>query len=387
MNRERVAKITCVAAASLRPALLSALEDAGVPETYIQNGKQICLAERGGPFGVFPRVELEDSAADIYRFYVPPDRAEEVCARLADSASLALPGRGSLFVEQAEILAAPPETPHPPAGKGLGAVTEAIKGILKPGSRLLDFTALTCIVQRGQGATLARTMLEMGLCVPVVAFGQGMGLRNKLGLLRITIPVDKEVIYFLVPAADTNLVEGIAVHKARLDRPGQGFIYRSRVRAAVVNTRMSRTRRRHVATMEQVISAVDALQGSTDWRRITGPGRGRGSAGPAGPALVCLSLTCDEGRAGDFVRAAMDAGAGGATLMRMGYQDFPQNPESGKAKPRALASHARETCDLIVPEDLKEKILKAMAGRGLFEPGVYGQVEVTSVEKAVTYRG
>lgn len=391
MNPVRAAKITCVSAASLRQSVLGALESAGVRETFIQNGKQVCLAERSGPFGLFPRVELEDASGDIFRFYAPQDRAEEVCAAIADSASLSLPGRGSLFVESAEIFAGSarmlPEPPSPSGGV-LESAAESLKNFLKPAvaPRLLDYTALTCIVQRGQGAALARTLLEMGLCVPVIAYGQGMGLRNKLGLLRITIPVDKEVIYLLVPAADTDLVESIAVRKARLDRPGQGFIYRSRVRAAVVNTRMSRTKRRHVATMEQVITAVDALQGSTDWRRISAPGRERGSPGAPGPALDCLSLTCDEGRAGDFVRAAMDAGAGGATLLRLGRQDLGREAEERRSTAK-ISSHARETCDLIVPRDLTERILEAMVERGLFESEVFGMVEITKVEKAITYRG
>ncbi len=391
MNPERAAKITCVSAASLRQSVLGALESAGIPETFIQNGKQVCLAERSGPFGLFPRVELEDASGDIFRFYAPPEKAEEVCAVIADSASLSLPGRGSIFVEQADILSGSARMfpgPSSPSGGMLGSAAESLKNLLKPVSspHLLDYTALTCIVQRGQGAALARTMLEMGLCVPVIAYGQGMGLRNKLGLLRITIPVDKEVIYLLVPAADTDLVESIAVRKARLDRPGQGFIYRSRVRAAVVNTRMSRTKRRHVATMEQVITAVDALHGSTDWRRITASGRERGSPQVAGPALACLSLICDEGRAGEFVRAAMDSGAGGATLMRLGHQDLGREAEERRSSAR-IASHARETCDLIVSADLTDRILEAMTKRGLFESEVFGMVEITKVEKAITYRG
>ncbi|NLJ46247.1 MAG: hypothetical protein GX430_06775 [Treponema sp.] len=387
MKKERVSKITCIAASSLRSSILSALEDSGLRDTFVQRGKQVSLADRAGMFRLVPRVELEDSAADIYRFYAPPDRAEEICARISDFAGLALPGRGSLFVEPAEIVrgasvgAAPPD---PESGEEPGSGKGTLSDRLRLPSGLQDYTALTCIVQRGQGDALARTVLEMGLCVPVVTYGQGMGLRNKLGLLRITIPVDKEVIYFLVPAADGPLAENIAVHKARLDRPGQGFIYRCRVRAAAVNTRMSRSRRRHVASMEQVILSVDSLQGSTDWRRITAPSRGRGGQIDEGPALACLSVICDEGRAGDFVRAAMEAGAGGATLMRLGYRDLPGAAAEHRGR---SPSHARETCDLIVPADLIDDILEALADRGLFEPEVYGLVEITKVEKAVTYRG
>lgn len=390
MKRERVAKITCVAASSLGPSVLSALGDAGVPDVFVQNGKQVCLAERGGLFGFLPRVDLEDSASLVYRFYVPRERAEDVGARIVDAADLSLPGRGSLFVEPAELLSGDDIRQ---VGEGeeerRGRIKEAIKDILKPRQRLQDYTALTCIVQRGQGEPLARTILEMGLCVPVVTYGRGMGLRNKLGLLRITIPVEKEVLYFLVPTADAALVESIAVHKARLDRPGQGFIYSNRVRAAAVNARVSRTRRRHVATMEQVITAVDSLQGSTDWRRLSAASaKSRLASGHPGPEQACLSVSCDEGRASEFVRAAMDVGAGGATLMRVRYRDLPGPEGTERRSPdTSKTSHARESCDLIIPESLTDTVLAAMETRGLFESGVFGLVEISSVGKAVTYRG
>ena len=167
------------------------------------------------------------------------------------------------------------------------------------------------------------TVLEMGLCVPIVSFGEGMGLRNKLGLLRITIPVDKEILYFVVPERDTALVEGVAVHKARLDKPGQGFIYRYQVRAYAVNLRVRAGKRSHAASMEQVISVLDELRGSSDWRRLE-PVKAKAMKGKAavnGSNLACLSILAEEGSVGGFVRAAMDAGAGGATPLWMALID------------------------------------------------------------------
>lgn len=388
MTREKVSKITCVASTSLGPSILEALRDSGIPETYLQTGKQVFLSERRGRFGFLPRVDLAEDRADIYRFYAPREAADDIARRVTDVASLALPGRGSLFIQDAELLRRRDEGASTPAPeRGVGKILkDAAEKLIRPASRVDKYTAITCIVQRGQGDALARTILEMGLCVPVVSYGKGMGLRNKLGLLRITIPVDKEVIYFLVPQADTEMVENIAIHKARLDRPGQGFIYRSYVRAVAVNTRVSRGQRRHVATMEQVISAVDNLQGSTDWRRLAVPSRSRPAHSAGGPALACLSVICDEGRAGDFVRAAMDAGAGGATLIRLGYRDMPGGSVFGRPRGEERASHARETCDLIVQEELTEGIVKAMEERGLFDRETYGLVEITPVGKAVTYR-
>ena len=59
---------------------------------------------------------------------------------------------------------------------------------------------------------------------------------------------------------------------------------------------------------------------------------------------------------------------------------------SSRDRAPALASHARETCDLIIPEDLTDTILAVLEERGLFEPDIHGLAEVSAVEKAVTYR-
>ena len=211
-----------------------------------------------------------------------------------------------------------------------------------------------------------------------------MGLRNRLGLLRITIPVDKEVLYFVVPERDADLLEGIAVHKARLDRPGQGFIYRFGVRAYAVNLRVRSGARSHAASMEQVISALDELRGSSEWRRFSPvkPAGSRGKRAPDDAGLVCLSLVAEEGFVGDFVKAAMDAGAGGATLVPLSRRRYDGVTETG-----AGVSNARESCDLIVRRDLSERILEAVAATGLFSGEAHGMAELSPVARAVTYTG
>lgn len=369
MTRGEYAKISCAVDAALAPLVEEALEDLTVPEVFVQRGKQVSLADRSGLFGLRPSTAVEESRAWIYRLYVPRESEGAVMRRLAETADLHLPGRGSVYAEDAEVLRSSalefdPARLASPAADG-GAVPER-------------HTILCCIVQRGMAEALTRTVLEMGLCVPLVSFGEGMGLRNKLGLLRITIPVEKEVVYFIVPTHDADLLEGIAVHKARLDRPGQGFIYRSVVRASAVNLRVRRGSRRHAASMEQIVAALDDIRGSAEWRR-TAPSRSRAAdPRPKGEGgLVCLSITAEEGSVGDFVRAAMDAGAGGATLLPLERRSY-----GGEARPR---SHARECCDLIIPEALRERVLRAVEERGLFAPDASGIAEFTAVHRAITY--
>jgi hypothetical protein len=376
MDRIELSKITCIVDSRLSTAIDEALSDMAVPEAFIQRGKQLSFVERSRLLGFGSRVSLAESRSELYRFYVPTGSEAIAARRVAEAADLYLPGRGTLFAEDAALIGAavpafdPLRLDPSPGGTGSAKASER-------------YTALCCIVQRGMGEPLARTILEMGLCVPVVSFGDGMGLRNKLGLLRVTIPVDKEILYLVVPERDGDLLEGLAVHKARLDSPGRGFIYRFNVRAYAVNIRVRSGMRSHAASMEQVISALDDLRGSSEWRRLSsskGMASRGGDHGKGEKSLVCVSLTAEQGSVGNFVRAAMDVGAGGATLVSLARRSY-----SGAEATGLGVSNARESCDLIVAPDLVEPILGAVEALGLFRPEVHGTAELSYVGRALTY--
>jgi hypothetical protein len=93
-----------------------------------------------------------------------------------------------------------------------------------------------------------------------------------------------------------------------------------------------------------------------------------------------VTLASDEGRTAAFVRAAMDAGAGGATLVRMSFREPGRERAAG-------VSHAREACDLIVEEDIAWPLLDVFAMEGLFSEEAYGLVEISRVERAMTWSG
>lgn len=370
MIRAERSRITCVVDSRLAPLVDAALSDIGLSEAYVQRAKQMSLAERRRPIGLGPAADLVESRSEIFRIHVPTEYEAAVARHIAEAADLYLPGRGSLFaddvsIESAEAGALVMPKPRSPAERP---------------KRTSRCDLLCCIVQRGLGSTLARTVLEMGLCVPVISFGKGMGLRNKLGLLRITIPVEKETLYFVVPERDADFLESLLVHKARLDRPGQGFIYRYPVRAYAVNLSVRSGARSHAASMEQVIAALDELRGSSEWRRL-GPSKPNAPRHGADQGLACVSLVAEEGSVGSYVKAAMEAGAGGATLLPLGLRSY------GKEAENARASSARETCDLIVPMGLAEPVLDAVRSAGLFSEGSGGRAEISAVRRAVTYAG
>ncbi|MGD9613386.1 MAG: hypothetical protein AB7V22_10870 [Kiritimatiellia bacterium] len=369
MNRRDVSKITCIADVRLTARIEAEADRMGLRETYSERGKQIALQARPfwQPFG--RRFLLLEAPSDLIRFYVPRAHEAAALARLAAAADLFLPGRGSVFAEDATLVGEEFRLwdeerlcADPPAWMAENRLQPA------------PYEQIFCILPRGRGGELARTLLEMGLGVPIVSYGEGMGMRDRLGLLRIAIPQEKEILWLLVPPGDADFVIDVAIRKGNLREPGNGFIGRIPVRALAVNARMNLDRRRHVATMEQVISTLDQLRGSTEWRRMTGAARPRAAAGRE--ERIRFTLICEEGAAAPVVRAALDAGAGGATLSRLSRR-APEAPADGdEAVP---VSHAREYCDLVVPAHLRERLEDAVARSGLFVEPANGYLEIGPV--------
>ncbi len=382
MNRLEVSKITCIVDVRLSARIEAEADRMGLKATFSERGKQIALLAPPiwQPFA--RRARMLESPSDLIRLYVPRSYEQAAMARLASAADLFLPGRGSIFAEDVVLVGrtAPLWDEATLCADPLPSWAAAIRLELAP------YDLVFCIVQRGQGSDLARAMLEMGLGVPIVGYGEGMGLRDQLGLLRITIPQEKEILRFLVPSGDSDSVVDIAVRKARLQEPGRGFLGRIPVRALAVNARMNLDRRRrHVASMEQVISTLDQLRGSTDWRRRSSSSRRPpGDREPATEHLLRFTLVCEEGAAAAPVRAALDAGARGATLSRLSLRQ----PASGEGPDEvAITSHARESCDIIVPRRLAAPLENAVASSAFFTDPANGFIETGHVQDAITYLG
>jgi hypothetical protein len=370
-TQTNLSKITCTADANVVDALDKALSDLHIPEVYVQRAKQVTLLDRTGFLGLRPNTISEESRALFYRFYIPKNFEAGVMRRLAEAADLYLPGRGSVYAKDVCLLRHAPLEFDTERLTALSSNTEAVSE---------NHVVLVCIVQRGMASSIATTILEMGLCVPLISFGAGTGVRDRLGLLRITIPVEKEVMYLLVPRADADLVESIIRHKARLDLPGQGFLYKTNIRALAVNLRVRRGKRAYAATMDQVIAAMDQRKGSSEWRRLGG-GRNQGTPKSATEQLSCVSIVADEGSLDTFGRAAMSAGARGATLIPLELHFY-----SGDKNEDHSASHAKESCDLIIPTTIQDAVIKAVDKENFFEQEDR-LIEIASVERAVTYTG
>lgn len=369
--RQRLIKVTAWVYRNLSPYVLDTLKELQIPEVYVQTARAVVLRTQRSLLGLRTNTRLDEDLCDIYRFYIPARYEVAVVSAIARRADLFLPGRGSIFSEEVTL-----QRP-----KELLFREEPLRGLEH--SKLpaqTGFSGICCIVQRGEGNLLARSVVEMGFSVPVITYGRGMGLRDKLGLLRITIPESKEIISFIVSRHDAEEALHLVSDRARIDQPGRGFIYLFPIHHAVVNTKIRRGEAEKVASIEQIVAAIDELSGNSVWRRRTAVGRLKKQRGPVLTGLTNYTIYDLEGQTADLVRAAMNAGAGGATLSNLRLDRFDGNPVSTIAR-------SREMSDLIIPRSIVDHVLESSLLHGLAERGSNAGVELSSVDMASTYLG
>ena len=84
---------------------------------------------------------------------------------------------------------------------------------------------ITCIVQRGKADAVLKEAMEAGAKGSTIYFARGSGVREKLGLLRIAISPEKEVITIISPKDMTDAILDALVKAGKLDTPGHGIAY------------------------------------------------------------------------------------------------------------------------------------------------------------------
>jgi len=216
---------------------------------------------------------------------------------------------------------------------------------------------IRCIVPRGLGSVVARTALELGTSVPSIAYANGSGGRDRLGLLRVAIPPEKEIVTVTTPAADAEALARQIVDASNLDRPGGGFVYLHPLSRGVVNVRLWIGAQRHAASFNQIVAAVDSLWGGADWRRRFVTDDQPAASTDLLHDLTELTVMCPEDRTHRIIMAAIDGGAGGATTS--GITTILQ---TGVERERQFG--AVELTTLVVQSSRVEPVIEAMRATG-----------------------
>ncbi len=99
-------------------------------------------------------------------------------------------------------------------------------------SVLTDVMLITCVVQRGLADDIVEAAKASGAQGATVFFARGMGVKERLGLLGIAIDAEKEVINVVVSTEQANRIFETMYLAGKLDTPGMGIMYMSRLEKA-----------------------------------------------------------------------------------------------------------------------------------------------------------
>ena len=371
MKKEKAIRITCEVNKMISPTVIECLKELNIFRVHIQTGRAIVLSEKKRVFSLPAKTIMEDDPLDIFRFYITSDMEDYVLDHLIQKCKLNISGRGSVYSEDVTLYM-----------DALSLIHTEVKKDLPVEKQILstDLVFINCTVQRGEGDTIIRSALDMGFSVPVCTYGEGTGLRDKLGLLRITIPAEKEVINLVVDARDTQEVMDYLIDEGKLDQPGKGFILNTPIKKGLINCKILRGSTGHAASTEQIIAAIDGLEGNTEWRRRDTDLSSTKKQRQYLTNLVNLQISCNQGFIEDLVEEAMNAGAGGATIFNQSFLNLTGKEEPG-------ISPAREYASLAISEKSLDKITDALVTADLFSKKINGQLDTTPAPQACTYLG
>ncbi|GAB6088842.1 hypothetical protein [Spirochaeta dissipatitropha] len=359
-------RITCMIHsrnASTATEIISRCTDSSIS---IENGRNVRQRYRKNRFLFSGRsVSLEDSPVDIYRLTVDPAESDLIMQRLIHELKLSQPGRGTIFLQEVTEYIDQQKGDRP----------EIIPEERERKYLLNKLSLISCILSmHGSGEDLAGTALELGTGLPIITHGSGTGIRDKLGLLRITVPQEKDLVHLLVPAIDAEGISRLLIEVGRLNRPGKGFLYMTPVSCGLLDTRLKIGTQEQQASIEQIIAAIDELKNDTAWRRrfpdIDSEGRVSFTRN-----MNELCLNCPEERSSEYVSAALEAGAGGATVTRTQQLRTTEAPHG-----------ARERCIITLPERITDKAVSRILEISNQKPDTLLSLQLMPVPFSFSYR-
>ncbi len=309
----RVSLVTCIVNQLFAEKIIDFLKEIEVT-VFDETGRIVREHIRKRAFGIpGEKTTFESTSVKIFRFSVPRENAQILMNALINVGELHIPGRGTVFSQ--ELMEFSNEAPE----FNLEKFTAIVQKF--PEFELLNnLSYVLCVLSDpGSSEQIAKIALELGICVPLITYGTGNDIRDQLGLIRITIPAEKEIVHLIMPEQDSESVVKLLVEQGRLDKPGRGFIYKTPVSAGLIDTRMKIGKQKYAATMEQIIAAIDQLKAGTTWRKRLDADVENSKIGKSMKSQDnCeISIISDEDRIDILRETCLEVGATGATTSQV----------------------------------------------------------------------
>ena len=322
-------------------------------------------------------------ARTMVQMLVPGADADAVVADLVQAGRLDLQATGAVFSTPCDQTLVGSAFRLWPGAMDVAARTppSAVKDSLQ---------VIYCIVSHAAGDRVARAAMDAGAHGPIVYYSEGRGLRDRLGWLRITKELEKEVLLVMADAADVEEVFSAMAKAGQLHLPGRGFMYRMPVTAGLYNLPSRVSHHHYDANMQQVINAIDHLAGHTHWRDQgsvdLGEGRGAGidllqrhGAVLEDQRAVTAFVRRDD--AAQLMDLLLDAGAPGLNVHHARYAGRQRDSE----RAGALVNHEYSVLRCITSAPIAECLLEA-ARVGSAEQGLADLCLLSQeVPKVATY--
>ena len=309
----RVSRITCIVNKLFSDKIIEQIFKLGIASVFDETGRTAREIIKPRSFGLpGSTIKLQSTPVDVFRFTVQRKQARMVMDYLVKAGGFNIPGRGTIF-SQDLIEFAKKEPPFVDFEDVEENVSHDIPYLNK-------LSYVMCVLsESGSGDKFAKIALDLGVCVPLITHGISNDLRDQMGLIRITISPEKEVVHLIMPEQDTESIIKLLLEEGRLDRPGRGFIYQTPISYGLIDTRMRVGRQEYAASMEQIIAAIDQLKGNTFWRkRLDTIGADAVDEQLWLPNDNCeISVISDEDAEELLKEAGMKAGATGSTVSRV----------------------------------------------------------------------
>ena len=256
---------------------------------------------------------------------------------------------------------------------------ERVKAKLQVNLRLIS-----CVCQRGKADEIADAAVRAGAAAPIIHYGEGKGVRDRMGLLKIAVNPEKEIIHVIADEVECDRIFDDMVEAGRLFAPGMGFITTTEIPEGLINLHTTVSSSHAEATIEQIVKAIDELKESKSWRMADiGFASVRQFKRKQMNDLVNLKLITRRGLGDEFINRAMNNGAQGATRI---FGNLIGD-EKQKSMTGLIINDEREVIDFHVSPDVVDDLFLAFEEIVAEYESKNSFVLEIPVPRAVTYFG